>query len=111
MKFCLFINATDKWPESVQHALSLAHSITANNHTINTVFFYGDAVKVIENEELVKQWQLWQQNTQTKLQLCSTFVETHLLTSSTQQIKGFEVVSLGSWMQAVETADKMVELK
>ncbi len=110
MKFCLLINATDRWLESVQHALSLAQTITDTGHVINTVFFYGQAIKVIKNPELTKQWQHWQQNTQTKLQLCSTLIGNQQLNSLASQIDGFESVSLGSWIQAVETADKTVEL-
>lgn len=110
MKFCLMINASARWRESIQYALSLATRISASGHVINTVFFYGCAVKVIQSPEHLKQWQHWQRSTQTTLQLCSTLTEEHQLSSLASQIEGFEVVSLGSWVQAVEAADKTVEL-
>ncbi len=110
MKFCLMINATTQWQESVQHALSLASSIYANGHEVNTVFFYGESVKVIQDSKQLQQWQTWQHKSQSNLQLCSTLTEQYQLDSLASQTSGFTVVSLASWVQAVEAADKMVEL-
>jgi len=110
MKFSLMINASDQWQESIKYAFSLAQSICANGHEINTVFFYGQAVGIIQNPELIEQWQQWQKHNQSKLQLCSTLIDNQQLNSLAAQVDGFEVVSLGSWIQAVETADKSLEL-
>ena len=110
MKFCLMINASDQWRESIQYGHALAESISAAGHVINTVFFYGQAIKVVQSPELLKQWRLWQRSTQTPLMLCSALIENEQLTSVAKQAEGFEVVSLGSWVQAVEAADKTLEL-
>ncbi len=110
MKFSLMINATNQWQKSIQHALSLAQCITENGHVINTVFFYGHASQIIQNSALVEPWLEWQKHTQTKFQLCSTLIENHGLSSLANSTDGFEVVSLGSWIQAAEEADKVIEL-
>ncbi len=110
MKFCLMINASNQWHDSIQRALSLAQCMVKNGHVINTVFFYGQASQVIQSKTMVEQWLKWQKNTQTKLQLCSTLIEERGLKSIASSTSGFEVVSLGSWIQAVEDADRVVEL-
>jgi len=110
MKICLMINASDQWRESSQYAHALAQSIYSNGHQINTVFFYGQAVKVIQSPKHLKQWQQLQRSTHSTLQLCSTLIEKHQLDSLANTTEGFEVVSLGSLVQAMEAADKTVEL-
>ena len=110
MKFCLLINPSDPWRESLQNAMSLAESMISNGHLINAVLFYGRAIEIIKYPAQLKVWQHWQRSTKTPLLFCSTLLENNQLSAYANQAKGFEVVSLGSWVQAVETADKTVEL-
>lgn len=110
MKFCLMINPSKQWRASIQHALDLVKTMTTAGHTVNTVFFYGQAIKIIEYPTQLKLWQQWGCETNTPLLLCSALLENHNLLTLSQQTKGFEAVSMGRWVQAVEQADKTVEL-
>ncbi len=110
MKFCLVANPSDQWQVSIDHVLSLAESMTSGGHEVNAVLFFGQAIKVIQSPAHLSRWQHWQRNTQTPLMLCSTLLENDQLSVAAKQIECFEVVSLGSWVQAVDAADKTVEL-
>lgn len=110
MKFCLVVNPSKQWRESIECVLSLAESMIASGHEINAVLFFGQAIKVIQSPTHLRRWQHWQRSTQTPLLLCTTLLESDRLSTAAKQTDCFEVVSLGSWVQAVEQADKTVEL-
>lgn len=110
MKFCLMINSSEQWYTAVEQAFCLAETMTSKGHVVNAVLFYGQAIKVIQASEQLKLWQQWQRNTGTPLLLCSTLLENNQLSALAVQTDCFEVVNLGSWVQAIETAEKTVEL-
>lgn len=109
MKFCLLINASAQWQTSHQHALSLVRTLCDAGHQVNAVFMYGEAVRVIENQSLVKAWQRCYADHEIPLLLCSTQLA-NLDLDQIQEPDGFEVVGLASLTQAMETADRTVEL-
>jgi sulfur relay (sulfurtransferase) complex TusBCD TusD component (DsrE family) len=109
MKFCLLINAREQWPVTMQQVLPVAQAMTAAGHQVNAVFLFGEAVKMIEHPTLVKSWQQWQQQSGTRLLLCSTQLE-HWQIDVQDPPAGFEVVGLAALTQAMEQADRTVEL-
>lgn len=104
------VNPVSHWQSSIRHAFELAETMSSEGHQVNAVFFYGQAVRIVQSTEQLNQWQLWQQSTQTPLLLCSNYIENYQLAAQANQTKGFEPVSMGRWVQAAETADKIVEL-
>ncbi len=110
MNFSLNINPADQWANCLQTALSLAQTICDNGHTVTTVLFYGQAIKVLQNQQTLLRWQQWQRQSNAQLLLCSTLVEANDLMDLANQTEGFTVTSLGSWVKAMEHADKTVEL-
>ena len=110
MKFCIIINATEQWKKSLDHAFSLATTMRNEGHQINAVFFYGQAVQLVNDSGLINQWHQWQKNNTCQLMLCSTFIESSQLIKQAQCANGFEVVSMASWIQAMEAADRTLEL-
>ncbi|MCX7554956.1 DsrE family protein [Marinicella sp. S1101] len=109
MKFNLIINADSDWQDSCNEALKLCQSIITN-HQLDMVFFFGHAVNIINVSEVLKQWQQWQQSSGVSLCLCSAMVELHTNLKPNQQVEGFKVVGLASWVNAMEQADKVVEI-
>ncbi|WP_223787517.1 DsrE family protein [Marinicella meishanensis] len=109
MKFCLLINAAKQWPTTLQQALPLARAMAAEGHAVNAVFLYGEAVKLIEHPKLLKAWQQWQQHSGARLLLCSTQLQ-HWHIEVDSKPPGFEVVGLAALTQAMEQADRTVEL-
>ncbi|MGJ8662657.1 MAG: DsrE family protein [Marinicella sp.] len=110
MKFCLIINATDQWKKSLEHAFSMIKTMDNEGHTINAVFFYGQAVQIINDRQLIQQWRQLHLNTHCQLMLCSTMIKSNNLNTQAHLIKGFDVVGMASWIQAMEAADKTLEL-
>ncbi len=109
MKFCLLINASTQWFASHQNALPLVRAMCDAGHEIHAVFMYGEAVRVIENNELLKAWQQCHEDHQIPLLLCSTQLANLDIEPATE-IYGFEVAGLASLTQAMEAADRTLEL-
>lgn len=109
MKFCLIINSNKHWHDTIPHALQLARAMTRSGHSLNAVFFYGQAVNVIQSHATFHPWQQYQTETHCQLMLCSTMLES-LDIHPEASIDGFSVVGLASLTQAMEMADRTVEL-
>ncbi len=109
MKFCLIINSTKQWQASLSQAMGLANAILAVGHHVDAVFLYGQAVKVIQQPDLLKAWQQWQEQHPTRLLLCATQLE-NLGIEHEHNTNGFEVVGLASLTASMEAADRTVEL-
>lgn len=109
MNFCLLINADEHWPITLQQALPLAQAMITDGHRVNAVFLYGEAVKMIEQADLVSAWQQWQTESGARLLLCSTQLA-HWRIDAIEQPTGFEVVGMAALTQAMEQADRTVEL-
>ncbi len=110
MKFNLIINATEAWDSSSTQALRLCQTILADGHELGMVFFFGHSVKIVNSAQLLHSWQQWQQASQIKLFLCSAMVHQHQVTLPGTEIEGFKVVGLASWIDAIEQADRIIEL-
>ena len=100
MNFSILINANQNW----QHSLSQALSVSA-------VFFYGQAINVLKHPELLSAWQDWQSQTQAKLMMCRTLLEDQAEALATaEQTPGFTPVGMASWLSALESSEKTLEL-
>lgn len=110
MKFNLIINADSDWQSSCDEAMKLSQTITAAGHQLDMVFFFGHAVNIISSSETLECWRHWQKTTDVDLCLCSAMVESHTNLKSEQQVKGFKIVGLASWVNAMEQADKVIEI-
>lgn len=110
MKFNLIINATDRWQASCMQALQLCQAMVAEGHELGMVFFFGHSVKLIDTKTELHLWQKWQKTHHIRLLLCSAMLEEHQVELSVTGIQSFEVGSLTSWINAIEQADKVIEL-
>ncbi len=108
MKLCLMINTEHQWQESSRHGLLLAHAMTEQGHEVEAVFFYGQAVKVIQDHDLAKEWLKWRHNHPCALLLCRTMLT--LRDDKVDTVAGFDVVGMASWVAAMERADRTLEI-
>ena len=108
MKFNILINPSHDWRVSLYHALQLAQTITKQKHQLLAVFFYGNAVKISTDINLQNAWQKLLQSQNVKLMLCRTMTERFekdaLLTA------GFQVAGMGQLTEAMEHADRTLEI-
>jgi len=103
MKYSIIINPYSDKSDAALHALKFIKVLLSKNHSINTVFFYGYAVKYAFFNN--KQWkQLADQNI--SLLACSTIAESY---DAAQALSHFKIQGLGQWMQALLESDKTVE--
>lgn len=110
MKFNIIINASQNWQQSCQHALVMSQTIIDEGHEIGVVFFYGQSVKIIHSNEAAHDWMQWQKQHQVHLFLCSTMLEKENTKKITNLDSCFQVVGLATWTNALENADKTIEI-
>ena len=108
MKFNILINPSHDWQVSMYHALRLAQTITKSKHQLLAVFFYGDAVKISSDITLQDSWQKLLLSQDVKLMLCRTMTESFAIDPILTA--GFHVVGMGQLTEAMEHADKTLEI-
>ena len=107
MNCCLLINPTHHWEDTVHQAWLLASAMRQQEVGVHSVFFYGDAVRVI-NTRAADDWLALQQQSSCRLLLCRTMMEQFDLPAT--QPAGFEVVGMASLASAMEQTERTVEV-
>mgnify|MGYP000005761901 FL=1 len=111
MNFSILINANQNWQHSLSQALSVVQLMNQQGHGVSAVFFYGQAINVLKHPELLSAWQDWQSQTQAKLMMCRTLLEDQAEALATaEQTPGFTPVGMASWLSALESSEKTLEL-
>lgn len=105
MKVVIMVNANRAWQESVRHAGLLVEQLRLLEQQLLMVFFYGQSVTVACRPE--QQWR--EVGKHIPLVLCRTMVEHYQLDES-QIDDCFQVRGMATWMQAIEQADRCIEL-
>ncbi len=108
MKFNLLINPSHCWRQSNQHALKLARAMLSDGHQVLSVFFYADSAMIATCDESQDQWLKLLQSQPSQLMICTTMIEQQEL--KTHLLGAFKVVGLGQLTQAMELANKTVEI-
>lgn len=99
------VSANRNWEESVEHVGLLIEQLQVAGCRLLMVFFYGQSVNVGYCPK--QQWR--KLGERVPLVLCRTMVEHYRLDES-QIDDCFQVAGMATWMQAVEQADRCIEL-
>jgi len=108
MKFTLLVNPNTNWQQAIAHALKLCRAIAMQGHQLNTVFFFGHAVQIIENKTLQLQWLELTKTNHTNLLVCRTMIEK--LQLQPQLITEFQIVGLGSLTDSILQSNQVLEI-
>lgn len=108
MNLCFLINPSHNWQTSLSQALALASAAQDQQHQLHSVFFYGDALNMVTDDEWLEAWLGVHQNMGTRLLLCRTMMEHFDLQAPSA--KAFEVVGMASLTSIMEQTDRIVEL-
>ena len=111
MNFSIMINANQNWQHSLSQALSVVRLMDQRGHVVSAVFFYGQAINVLKHPELLSAWQSWQAQSQANLMMCRTLLDHQSdALAIAERTPGFTPVGMASWISAMESSDKTLEL-